>query len=168
MSMLGIGAFLYPFLSSLSTEGINTSHLPRIKIGDIKNNEIKYIITSTSSKEEKHNGSTVYTPGSSWLVIRNDLGEFYVYRVPTWEEKVLMPRVYWSQFEGVCKKLEPELKNGKITKESKILCKDSDVNSYQQNIWKWTLEGKNISGQIPDMLVIPFKIELNELVLLKS
>jgi len=168
MSLFGVIALLFPLFSSLDTSEYSSAKFPRVNIKNLNNNEYFYVKVDASNQRNTNEGSTVISPGTSWLVIKDNVSNFYVYEVPIWEENVLMPYKHWYQFEGECSSFGPEKLNGKITSASKIVCKDKENKFSLYRYWFWSITGENISGKLPDMMSIPFKLEINDLVLYKG
>ena len=109
--------------------------------------------------------------GISHLVIRKHDGAFLAYYLPTSRGKVAMPRSSWWEYAGLCSDFGPDLKDGMLQPEGAIRCKDAAVTDEQRKQWVWSLDGKHaggqMSGQIPDLISVLCKVELDAITLCK-
>ena len=118
----------------------------------------KFIITK-GSKEIESAQSTVWIPGKSLLVVRGETHDFYLYLLPVWEGKVMMPYKAWWQHEGYCQDIGVEKLDGIYV----IKCIAGDSPEFKEKQWYWSIDGKNIGNNYPDMMKVNFAIEGNTL-----
>ena len=78
----------------------------------------------------------------------------FVYILPIWEGKVMMPYKQWGQHEGYCEKLIVDFSNSVGTT---IGCIDSDWTEFLTKQWKWTIEGRNLGTDLPDLVKIGYR-----------
>ena len=141
--------------------------MPRVDVSKLHQNEYKIIEKIKSREVNNSDGSITFKPGTSLLVIRDADKEYYVYQLPTWEGKVMMPGPrYWYIFgEGVCREFGPKPSDGIIHLNTSITCLDNEPEGYFSQHWIWTLSGQNISKKLPNLITAKFFKEGHELAL---
>ena len=159
--VVGIAFVSVPFIGSLQPSARANALVgaQRLDIADFERNSYR-IVRVTDSRLEESTQSTSYHSGKSWLVIRDDLGRFFVYWLPTWEGAIIMPRTVWGQMEGFCRDLGPPKGETTVTDQTLIQCNEPDETTmWFAEYWYWTLDGKNVSRELPDLTPIRSQIE---------
>lgn len=163
--VVGILFVSVPFVGSLKpSEKANALvGARRLDIADFERNSYR-IVHVTESRLEESSQSTTYHSGMSWLVIRDDLGQFFVYWLPMWEGAIIMPRTVWGQMEGLCRDLGLPKAVTTTTEQTLIQCNEPDeAYMWFAEYWYWTLDGKNVSRELPDLTPIRSQVEGDEL-----
>ena len=70
---------------------------------------------------------------------------------------------FWGQFEGFCDDISPFSEYHVLDQDSEIRCNDEDNDAHSMEHWRWTLDGKNLSGAIVDLELVRSELQWNEL-----
>ena len=164
--VIGLALAAIPFVSSLNPSELanELTTFERIDISDFPRNTHR-LIQARDSQQWENEGATNMRPGRAWLVIHDNSGAFHVFGLPTWEGKVLMPRSFWGQFEGLCEDLGPSSKVAVIDRTTQIQCNDQDNIQHSAKYWFWSLNGENLTRELADMDKIRSERQLNDLVI---
>ena len=106
--------------------------------------------------------------GYGFLTYRDSVGKFHAFFVPTWNRTVLLPASSWGQHEYQCKNFGPEFIDGEILDSSVIKCHDKDSPPWGKVHWQWDSKGKNLHGDVPDMIKVRADVINNQLVVHSS
>ena len=106
---------------------------------------------SESKRQENPNGSWSPIWGKRDILIRDYDGKYYSYRLPTWEGSIMMPRVFWGQWEGQCADFGPTVDGGQLVTEATIQCNDADFGNWPAKDAKWSIDGKILVKPFPDL-----------------
>jgi len=63
----------------------------------------------------------------------------------------MMPRVFWSQWEGECRDFGPKVDAGMLLARSTIQCNDTDFGNWPAKDAKWSIDGKSLVEPFPDL-----------------
>ena len=155
MIIIGVVATSIPFFSSMNPsaraeaekEAWNTPPMPNMSNGEVIIRQI-----AESNRREYPNGGWSPDFGKRDLLIRDYIGDFYSYRLPTWEGAVVMPRIFWQQWEGMCKSFGPKLENGMLIPEETIIqCQDPGEGNWSPSEARWSIDGKSLVKPYPDL-----------------
>ena len=156
---IGIIILLAPFVLSLKP----ASHLPEsyteINITRMQPMSLKLVVLRESKKVENVSSTTYYS-GDGLVVIRGNKSDYYLYWVPIWEGKIMMPYRRWGQHEGYCPKF---LLGGENQGAPIIFCENSEWAEFLTKQWKWSIEGKNLGEDLPDLVPVRFRISSGEM-----
>ena len=85
VSVIGIVLAAIPFLSSLKPSQLarELNQFKKVDVSEFENNSWQ-VIHLRHSKEWEAGGATHLRLGRAWLVIRDDVGLFRVFGLPTW------------------------------------------------------------------------------------
>ena len=166
-SIVGLLLAAVPFIGSLApTERTRAMEVfQRVDVSDFERNTYQ-LIRVRPSKRWSEGSTSVVRPGRAWLVIRDDVGHFRVFGLPTWDDSILMPLRYWGQFEGYCRDLGPARDAVRIDAGTQIVCNDEDNDQFFRHHWYWSLDGRNLSGSVVNLEPIRTELQRDELVVL--
>ena len=159
--IVGVVIAAVPFIGSLKPSARADALVGkrRVDISDFEPNSYR-LIRIEESRLERTSQSTRFHNGRSWLVIRENSGEFTVFGLPTWEESIPMPRDIWGQHEGFCFDLGPANTESKFDESTIIQCNDPDEDTaWFAEYWYWSIDGKNVSGELPDLSPVRTLVE---------
>jgi hypothetical protein len=162
--LVGVVLASVPFVGSLrpSAKAKTLAGMQRIDITDFAASSYR-LITVRNRRVEESEELTRYRPGKAWLIIRDDLGRFFVYNLPTWEDAVLMPRSTWGELAGFCQDFGIAMTESRITDQTMIQCNDANNDQHFAEHWYWSLDGRNKSRELPDLQLIRSREEGHEL-----
>ncbi len=140
----------YPFIASMAPIERIPSNGFEIDISDLSVNNSKLIIMQESKKIESLS-STSWVSGKSLLVVRGDK-DYYLYRLPIWEGKVIMPWHFWGQHEGYC----PDIQVGTYNGTKVIKCGTPNYSEFLTKQWYWSIVGKNLGNELPNLQSVHF------------
>lgn len=106
---------------------------------------------SESARREYPDGSWSMILGKRDILIRDIEGVYHSFRVPTWKDKVILPRRYWGQWDGECEKFGPKTMDGVLAVSAIIECNDATGSWWDGAEPKWSLEGKSLVEPYPDL-----------------
>lgn len=157
VSLLGGVGLIFtsvPFVSSLGPSenakaemaSWNTPPEPSLEPGQVLVRQI-----SKSDRWDGPDGSWGPIWGKRDLLIRDYEGVYYSFRVPTWQGKVVLPKIAWGQWEGECTSFGPQTTNGRLEVGTTIQCNDPDYRPWFEEAPKWSVEGKSLVAPYPDL-----------------
>lgn len=154
LGVIGLVLAGVPFIGSLSpTDNAkaewaswNTPPEPNLERGHV-------LIRQISNSERRENADGSWSPlwGKRDLLIRDHDGKFYSFRLPTWNGKVVLPRLYWGQWDGECEELGPKTTNGALLSDTTIRCNDSAGSWWSGDTPEWSLAGESLVKPYPDL-----------------
>jgi len=150
----GLIAASIPFFSSFAPSqkaeanraAWNVPPVPDLALGQVTNRQI-----SESKRQDNIDGSWSPVWGKRDILIRDNDGHYYSYRLMTWEGSVVMPRVFWGQWEGECKDFGPLVNDANLLAGSTIQCNDQDTTNNYVKEAKWSIDGKSLVKPYPDL-----------------
>jgi len=156
ITVLIIGAIIssIPFLQSLAPADHLPEHTTELDISDLPPASSKLFQMKSNKKIQNADGSVTWQSGNALLVVKDASSTIYLYSVPTWEGKVMMPYRYWGQHEGYCPDLKAVFES---EKEPIIKCTSSEWAEFLTKQWKWSLEGKNLGTDLPNMIKVGYR-----------
>jgi hypothetical protein len=157
-ALVGLSIFSYPFIAALGPTNKIPSDAYEIDISGMEPYSSKFVITKESKKIESAK-YTSWTPGRSFLVVRGETHDYYLYLLPIWEGKVMMPYKAWWQHEGYCQ----DIGVGKYDGTFVIKCSTAKYAEFLTKQWYWSIDGKNLGDDLPDMMKVYFAIDGNTL-----
>ena len=149
LSLIGIGGVAKIFLSSLEPSDRAYAEIPRFYLPALKPEEFVYIKDPTALDN---------WPSDLLLVRRSD-GSLKAWRIPTRNGIHLLPDLHWWREGAPCSRFEPNFQSGMIE------CIESERGEWARKAYRWSLDGKNITGQADDMWEIRGREDGNEYVL---
>jgi hypothetical protein len=161
LAIIGITALSVPFILSLNPSERVDAQLPRIDLSSLELGGFKIVRNPSLSK---------FHDGIVWsiLLIRKRNGEVKAWTIPTRNNVVLMPDLHWWRPMTPCAKFGPSLISGLIDEEAPIQCHDKSVPEWWADKWLWSINGKNHSGQVSDMMQTKGVVENGYFVVGKS
>jgi len=150
-ALCGIVMLAYPFVASMRPVERIPDNALTIDVSTMRPNTSRIIITK-HSKKIKRQASTTWMPGSSLLVVRDDANNFYLYLLPIWEGKVIMPWRSWWQHEGYCADFGLTSHNGKFL----IKCGTPNYAEFLTKQWYWDINGQNLGDDLPHLMSVHF------------
>lgn len=154
IALVGIALSSVPFLNPVSP----VDHLPELTTAldgsGVLPGSSKLFRLSRSMKRERKDGSSAGYHGDALLLVKDNEARVYLYYLPTWEGKVMMPDKHWWQHQGYCPELVAEFIVGK---DPVIHCKNSSETELLTERWKWSIDGKNRGSQLPDLIAIGYR-----------
>ena len=159
MTLLGLATAVYPFIKSLSPSAKAVADWPRIDISVMKPGSFKIFPYPKIWKFTRDISYVI-------LVVRKSDGEFKAWPLLAKNGEVLIPEYYYWWAYTECRDFGPVM-HGDVMDESKpIQCHD-DLGPKQS--WfasrRWSIDGKALTNQVPDLQKVPFKLEGKYLVL---
>jgi len=106
---------------------------------------------SQSERREYANGGWSPKFGARDILIRDQEGVYYSYRVPTWKNAVVMPFNVWGQWDGICVDLGPELEDGMLKNNSTIQCNSAEYGGVLDSPPRWSIDGRSLVSRFPDL-----------------
>jgi hypothetical protein len=135
--VIALAAIATPFALSLLPSERTLADLPRIHIPELKPGEFIF----TSDPTELTNWPSVL------LILRQPNGRLMVWRIPKQDGAYAMPDTHWWRPGYKCMKFEPNFI------ENTISCRDSKLDPWFKDAFRWSLDGKNLSGEVDNMPV---------------
>jgi hypothetical protein len=118
---------------------------------DLKPGQVVIRQPSTSSMRNYPNGGWSPIWGQRDLLIRDYDGEYYSFRVPTWNGSVVLPRIFWGQWDAECKDFGPFAPAGQLSEITTIQCNDKVHSKWGPFEAKWTIDGASLKEPYPDL-----------------
>lgn len=143
--LVGLTGLAVPFFSSMSPSEKVYADLPRINITDLKVGGYKIV---------KHPAAATWGRsgiGYSIFIYRLQNGELKAWSVPSRKSAILMPDLHWWRPMYPCENFGLSASGSDSNKEVSMQCNDSDTPEWWTDKWKWSIDGKNYSGQVDDM-----------------
>ena len=154
IALVGMAFASVPFLNPSNPVDHLPDHTTNLDGSDVLPGSSKLFRLNHSMKREKKDGSTAGYHGDALLLVKDKNAKVYLYYLPTWEGKVMMPYKHWWQHEGYCPELVAEFIAGK---DPVIHCKSSDWAELLTKQWKWSIDGKNLGSDLPDLIAVGYK-----------
>jgi len=123
------------FLSSLNPSERAFAEIPRIRLPVLKPESFAYVRDPTALDN---------WPADLLLLRRRD-ASLSVWRVPTKDGVHLLPDIRWWRAGVPCQRFEPDFRTGIIE------CIEPELGEWARKMYRWDLDGRNISGQADDM-----------------
>ena len=155
LAMLSIGGLSIAtvFLSSMNPSAKAELNLVRLKVSDLKQGEFSvgesnfYVFFAYKTKEDR----------------------LKVVEIPSYDSKIFLPDYSWDRPIVECEKFVfPILPNGKWNSDGVFRCIDPQLPKHWLDISAWDVNGKNISGHLPDLRTPDFNIEHGYVVIGRS
>ena len=143
-----------PFLAALGPSAAAKQRLEawtHPPFPNLADGQVLSIDRTFSTSKDNANGSWSPIWGKRDLLIRDYDGAYYSFRLPTWKDSVVIPRVAWGQWEGECKNFGPPTSNGMLLPGSIIQCLDASTEKWFTSDAKWSLDGKSLFNPYPDL-----------------
>ena len=158
IALVGFAFASVPFLKSQNSADHPPKHTTDLNVSNLLPGSSKLFRLNQSMKREKNDGSTIWYHGDALFLVKDKDSKIYLYYLPTWEGKVMMPYKHWWQHEGYCPDLVAEFIEGR---DSIIHCKSSDGAEFLTRQWKWSIDGKNLGSDLPDLIAVSYKQQGN-------
>lgn len=154
LMLCGLAAVLFVFMRALSPPDFRSGPTFEIAVQDMAPGSGKLIVLQKSQRIETRR-YTRFKTGQGFLVLKDHSGDYYLYWVPVWDDRILMPWRAWGQHEGTC----DELQFGRTQSgESMLYCKNADWPEFLTRQWYWTFSGRNLGEELPDLTPVRFNI----------
>ncbi len=144
LALIGLAIAFAPFVLSLNPSKRVDASLPRIKVSSLEPGKSMLV------NHPQLPGSYSKTFWSILFVRKHD-GELKAWKVLTKDSAVLMPDLHWWRPFVPCKHFGPTEKDGRIDETAPIQCHDEPITEWWSKVWRWDIDGKNLSGQADDM-----------------
>jgi hypothetical protein len=154
--LLGVLMFSYPFVASMRPVEKIPADAYKIDVSAMLPNTSRLIITK-HSRRVVSDASTTWEPGGGLLVVRGEAEDFYLYLLPMWEGKVIMPWRSWWQHDGYCPGSDFGLQQHKSDRV--ILCSTHNYDEFLTKQWHWSIKGENLGDDPPDLMRVHFAKE---------
>lgn len=140
------------FFMTMTPSERSAANLPRVKLPLLKREEFAFV----------HNSASLDNWPSDLLFVRQKNGELDVWDIPGRDGTHTLPDMHWWRPGPQCKKFLPNF-------EKKVIaCEDEYMSDWGKEAFRWTIDGKNISRNIDDMMRINGVEEAGDYVLFKS
>lgn len=154
IALVGIALASVPYLNPSNPVDHPPDHTTALDGSGVLPGSSKLLRLSHSMKRERRDGSTAGYHGDALLLVKDKDARVYLYYLPTWEGKVMMPGKHWWQHEGYCPELVAEFIVGK---DPVIHCKSFAGSELSSKQWKWSIEGINQGSDLPDLIAVGYK-----------
>ena len=154
LAIIGAIFTAIPFISSMNPTSEISDYARELDISKIRPNSSRLFQIRKSKKVEEPTSTSWYS-GLALFVVRDNSGKFYLYSLPTWEGKVIMPYKQWGQHDGYCPDLEVRISN---KKEAIIQCGSPDYAEFLTKQWYWSINGENLGEDLPDLVKVQFRV----------
>jgi hypothetical protein len=154
IALVGIAFASVPFLNPSNPVDHLPNHTTDLDSSDVLPGSSRLFRLNHSMKREKKDGSTAGYHGDALLLVKDKDTKVYLYYLPTWEGKIMMPYKYWWQHEGYCPELVAEFTAGQIPV---IHCKNPDGAGFLTKQWRWSIDGGNLGSDLPDLISVGYK-----------
>jgi hypothetical protein len=146
--LVGIAVVGRMFLSSLNPSDRAYAEIPRIRLPALKPEAFAYVRDPVGLDNQ---------PTQLLLVRRRD-ASLKVWRISTKDGIHLLPDIHWWREGAPCLRFEPNFQSGIIE------CIESEQGEWARQVYRWDLNGRNISGQVDDMWEIKGREDGDEFV----
>lgn len=152
-ALLSIGLVALGWVAgqSLWPSARTDAELPRIPISSLTTNSYRFAPDPLSIKEQE----------SQIFFVRTSSEKLYAWYVPQRDGIKRLPDGHWWKHGYACNDLRPDFKQGIIH------CGDDGLPQWAALRYRWSLDGKSLSDQVPDMEPVPGTEESGYFVLLK-
>ncbi|GAA5317844.1 MAG: hypothetical protein AseanaTS_30510 [Candidatus Pelagadaptatus aseana] len=141
------------FLSSMNPSAKAELNLVKLKVSDLTPGDF-------STGESNYYMFFAY-------ITKND--HLKVVEIPYFDSKVLLPDYNWDRPIVECTEFVfPILPNGKWNLDGEFRCIDAGLPKHWLEMSAWDINGKNISGDLPDLRAPDFSIENGYVVIGRS
>jgi hypothetical protein len=154
ITLVGIALASVPFLNPSNPVDHLPGHTTALDASGVLPGSSKLFRLNHSMKRERKDGSTAGYHGAALLLVKDKDAKVYLYYLPMWEGEVMMPDKHWWQHEGYCQELVTDFMAGK---DPVIHCKSSDRAEFLTKQWKWSIDGKNLGSNLPDLIAVGYK-----------
>jgi len=142
-----------PFIDSLSPPSHAPAYATEIDISSSMPGSFSLLHFKKGRKVEYSNGGWGFRSGDALLLVRDLDSKFYLYYLPTYNGKIVMPLKWWGQYEGYCKRMSVNF--GSLP--TAIFCEETQESmDWNSENWVWSVDGKNLSGELPDLIRVPY------------
>ena len=148
---LACSVLLLTFGASLAPTERAEAGLPRVAIPQLKPGEYAYVNDPGAYEDWP----------ADLLFVRRQNGELDVWLVPRKDGTHAMPDYHWWRPGLACETFTPDFRSNTIA------CRDSDISPWFREAYVWSLDGKNVSGQVTDMVKVEGYVQLGDYVIVK-
>ena len=139
LGALGLLAASAVFVQSLAPSAGTDAALPRVPTASIPPGGFQFV---PDIYEQRPDPDHV-------MFVRTREGRLYAWRIPVRAGAYSLPDHHWWKPEFSCLELRPDF-NAQV-----IHCMDQRLPGWAQERYRWRLDGKSLSDQVPDMMVMP-------------
>lgn len=154
VGLTGLAFVSIPFMGSLNPSALAKTRLEAWKeppLPDLNPGQVVIRQNFRSYRRDYPNGGWSPIWGQRDLLIRDHDGDFHSFRLPTWNGAVILPRVFWGQWEAECQDFGPVIQEGILSEETTIQCNDSVPEPWGPFDAKWLIDGTSLTKPYPDL-----------------